>query len=77
MGYLLNKAENRMSFAVIKAMSDLDNARAVKQLLDRSEDRITAAVALTDAFHTAALDGATGDFLMSLVSVVPDPFAAE
>lgn len=76
-GLLAEQVRYWRELAVIKGISDVDNARAAIQLYDGSEAIITATVAQTDAFHATASNDATGDFLMPMVGVVPDPFAAE
>jgi hypothetical protein len=57
-------------------MSDVDDAAAAMELFDGSPASITAATAAIDSAYADALDPENGDFLLPLVGVVDDPFAA-
>ena len=72
--YLANKTDIGAYFAVHKGMSNVDNAALAMALFDGSQDSINAAVARIDAFHDAALNTSTGEFLMPLIGVLDDPF---
>ena len=72
--YLANKTDIGAYFAVHKGMSNVDNAAQAMALFDGSQDSINAAVARIDAFHDAALNASTGEFLMPLIGVLDDPF---
>ncbi|NRB02118.1 MAG: DUF4214 domain-containing protein, partial [Rhodobacteraceae bacterium] len=73
--FLSDKTDIGAYFAVIKGMSDTANAAAAMALFDGSTSSRSAAVTAIDGYFTAALDGATGEFLMPLVGVLDDPFA--
>ena len=73
--YLGNKTDVGAYFSVIKGMSDVENARAVMELYDGSQSSIEASVAAIDADFAAAESAGSGEFLLSLVGVVDDPFA--
>lgn len=73
--YLATKADLGAYFAVIKGMSDVDNAVDVMMRYDGSQAGVDAAIAATDSFYADALDAANGEFLMPLVGVLDDPFA--
>ena len=74
--YLADKSDIGTYFAVTKGMSDTDDARQAMALFDGSQSSIEAAVSATDGHYAAALDANSGDFLMPLVGVLDDPFAA-
>lgn len=74
--YLENKTDIGAYFAVHKGMSDVANASAVMAIFNGSQSSITAAVAATDGHFADALNAANGEFLMPLVGVLDDPFAA-
>lgn len=73
--YLATKSDIGAYFAVIKGMSDLDDASASMALFDGSTGSTTTTIAAIDNHYSEALDPDTGDFLMSLVGVIDDPFA--
>lgn len=73
--FLANKTDIGAYFAVHKGMSDVDNASEVMALFNGSAESITAAVARADAFHTAALNPNSGEFLMTVIGVLDDPFS--
>ncbi len=72
--FLANKTDIGAYFAVHKGMSDPDHASEAMGLFDGSAGSITNAVARIDAFHDAALNANTGEFLMPLIGVLDDPF---
>jgi len=74
--YLSDKTDIGIYFAVTKGMSDVGDADAAMQLFDGSPGSVDAAAAAIDGFHDAALDPEAGEFLLTLVGVVDDPFAA-
>jgi Ca2+-binding RTX toxin-like protein len=73
--YLANKTDIGAYFAVIKGMSDTDDASAAMAFFDGSESSISSAVTAIDGFYADALDPVDGGFLMPLVGVLDDPFA--
>ena len=73
--YLSNKGDLGTYFSAIKGMSDVENARAAMSLFDGSADSITEAKAAIDGYFADALDAQNGEFLISVVGVVDDPFA--
>ena len=73
--YLETKTDIGAYFAVLKGMSDVENARTAMGLFDGTDDSLDDVVAAIDGFHAAALDAETGEFLMTLVGVLDDPFA--
>jgi hypothetical protein len=74
--YLSDKTDIGAYFAVHKGMSDVTNASVAMAQFDGTEASITAAVSTIDGFHNAALNPTSGEFLMPLVGVLDDPFAA-
>ncbi len=73
--YLANKIDVGIYFAVIKGMSDVQNATDVmREFGSGSQDDIEDAVFATDEFYAQALDAVDGEFLMPLVGVLQDPF---
>ena len=73
--YLSNATDIGVHFAVINGMSDTANADAVMDLLTRSAESVSAAVAQSDQFLAEAQAANGGEFLMPLVGVIDDPFA--
>ena len=74
--YLETKTDIGAYFAVIKGMSDVDNAGAAMALYDGSAESVTTTVSAIDGFFADALVPSTAEFLMPLVGVIDDPFAA-
>lgn len=74
--YLADKTDIGVYFSAIKGLSDYDDTIAVMDLYDGSQASIDDAVAATDAIHAAALDPNSGEFLIQLVGIIDDPFAA-
>ena len=74
--YLATKSDLGASFAVIKGMSDIADATATMALFDGTDVGRDATLAAIEGHHADALDPITGDFLMPLVGVIDDPFAA-
>lgn len=71
--YLEDRIDIGTYFAVIKGMSDVDDASEVMTLLDERENNTTDALAAIDTSYANASDPETGEFLMPLVGVVDDP----
>lgn len=74
--YLSRKADIGAYYAVIKGLSNTDNAQTALALYDGSEQSAIAAKNAIDGYHTAALDAESGELLINLVGVMDDPFAA-
>ena len=72
--YLANKTDLGTYFSAIKGMSDVDNARAVMSVYDGSPESIEDARDLIDDFYNAANVAQDGEFLLSVVGVIDDPF---
>jgi Ca2+-binding RTX toxin-like protein len=72
--YLSDKGDLGTYFSAIKGMSDVDNARAAMSLFDGSAASVTAAKDAIDAFYADAVGAVDGEFLISVVGVVDDPF---
>ena len=75
--YLANKTDIGAYFAVHRGMSNLENASNALTIFDGSQTSIDDAVTAIDGFHTAALDGTTGEFLMPLVGILENPFGVD
>lgn len=74
--YLSEKTDIGTYFAVIRGLSDLDEADAVMQLFERGDQgSIAEALLAADAAYSDALAADGGDFLIQLVGIVDDPFA--
>ena len=73
--YLADKADIGTYFAAIRGMSNIDNAQAVMQLFNGSEDSLQASVAQIDAFYEDAFRSEGGEFLFQLVGILDNPFA--
>ena len=74
--FLNDKTDIGAYFAVHKGMSDVDNASAALELFDGSEASIDAAVTAIDGYYADALDPADGEFLLQVVGVLDEQFAA-
>ena len=74
--YLSVKTDIGSYYSVIKGMSDVADAAAAMALFDGSASGISAAVSMIDQLYTEALDPTDGAFLMPLLGVLDDPFAA-
>lgn len=74
--FLSDKVDIGTYYAVNKGMSDVANASAAMELFTGSDGSLQDAVAAIDTFYSAALDADSGAFLMTLVGVLDDPFAA-
>ena len=72
--YLANKADLGAYFAVIKGMSDIEDAKDAMAVFDGSPTSLTATVAAIDNHYADAIDPTSGDFLMPLIGVIADPF---
>ncbi|MEI4263447.1 DUF4214 domain-containing protein [Roseovarius sp. D0-M9] len=73
--YLDTKVDLGAYFAVHKGMSDTGNAAAALALFDGTQAGTDAAVAAINGYHADAQDPANGEFFMSVVGVLDDPFA--
>ncbi|NNE51814.1 MAG: DUF4214 domain-containing protein [Sulfitobacter sp.] len=73
--YLATKADIGAYFAVIRGMSEVEDAKAVMSLFDGSAASTDAAIDTADTLYREALDPVNGDFLFPLVGVLDDPFA--
>jgi hypothetical protein len=74
--YLSQKTDIGIYYSVVKGMSDVDDARDIMSGYDGSAASIQTARAEIDAAYAEALDDSSGEFLLSLVGVVDDPFLA-
>ncbi|UWR10000.1 DUF4214 domain-containing protein [Sulfitobacter mediterraneus] len=74
--YLEVKTDIGAYFAVHKGMSDVQEAAAAMALFDGTAAGIEASTDAIEAFFADALDAENGDFLMPLIGVLDDPFAA-
>jgi hypothetical protein len=74
--YLDNKVDVGAYFAVHKGMSDAANAKAAMELYDGTESSIDQAVTAIDDYYQGALDPESGEFLVQVVGVLDNPFAA-
>mgnify|MGYP006272164915 FL=1 len=74
--YLADKTDIGVYFAVTKGMSDVDAAAAAMELFDGSPASLSAAKDAIDSVYADAIDPENGAFLLQLVGVVDDPFAA-
>lgn len=75
--YLAEKTDIGTYFAVTRGMSDVADASAVMQLFVRGQEgAIQDAVSAIDQAYADAVSADSGDFLIQLVGVVDDPFAA-
>jgi len=70
--YLEDRIDIGTYFAVIKGMSDVDDASEVMTLFDGTEDTATDALAAIDTSYADASDPETGEFLMPLVGVLDE-----
>ncbi|MBL4766779.1 MAG: tandem-95 repeat protein, partial [Rhodobacteraceae bacterium] len=73
--YLETKVDIGAYFAVLKGMSEVNNARAVMELYDGSAQSVQNTVAEIDSIFAEALDAENGEFLMQLIGVIDDPFS--
>jgi Ca2+-binding RTX toxin-like protein len=74
--FLSTLADLGTHFALIRGMSDLSDAASVAELFNGTAESRDAALAAIEGHHADALDPTSGDFLISLVGVIDDPFAA-
>lgn len=75
--YLSNKTDVGLYFATTNGLSDVADATTAMQIFDDGDpDDIAAAIAAIDGFYADALGATDGEFLIQLVGVVDDPFAA-
>ncbi len=73
--YLSEKTDIGTYFAVIRGLSDVNDADAVMQLFQRDDQgSIAEALLAADAAYSDALAADGGDFLIQLVGIVPDPY---
>lgn len=74
--YLSEKTDIGTYFAIIRGLSDLNDADAVMQLFQRGDQgSIAEALSAADAAYSDALAADGGDLLIQLVGIVPDPYA--
>jgi Ca2+-binding RTX toxin-like protein len=73
--YLETKTDIGAYFAVLKGMSEVNNAKTAMGLYDGSAQSVADTLFAIDAYFENALDPNTGEFLMQLVGVIDDPFA--
>jgi hypothetical protein len=72
--YLSDKTDLGTYFSLILGMSNVENARETMGYFDGTAEGLYAAKhAMIDA-HADAMDAGSGEFLLSLVGVVDDPF---
>ena len=71
--YLDSKVDVGAYFSVHKGMSDVENAKTVMEVFE--EYGVNESVQAIDSFYQDASDPNTGEFLMSLVGVLDDPFS--
>ncbi|MEW9918255.1 DUF4214 domain-containing protein [Marimonas sp. MJW-29] len=74
--YLSSKTDIGAYFAVIRGMSNVDNARGAMGGFDGSAGSINSVVQAIDGYFASAQAATGGEFLMPLVGVLDDPFAA-
>lgn len=74
--YLSTKTDIGTYFAVTRGMSNVDNARQAMGAFDGSANSLTTAIQAIDGYFATAQEATGGEFLMPLVGVVDDPFAA-
>ncbi|MBM1634583.1 DUF4214 domain-containing protein [Sulfitobacter mediterraneus] len=75
--YLSTKTDIGTYYAVIKGLSDVNDAAAAMQLFVRGNDSsVDAAVAAIDADYAQAVTADSGTLILQLVGVVDDPFLA-
>ena len=75
--YLSNKTDVGLYFATSNGLSNVDAATTAMQVFgDGDPDDIAAAITAIDGFYADALDADSGEFLIQLVGVADDPFAA-
>lgn len=74
--YITAKGQLGSYFSVIKGMSNVDNAKTAMALYDRTDAGLTAAKNAIDGYYASAQDANNGEFLISLVGVLDDPFMA-
>ena len=72
--YLEDTSNLGLYFAAQRGMSDVNNAAAVFDLFDGSDESLMASKAAVDAFYTAALDAENGEFLVQVTGFLDDPF---
>lgn len=73
--YITGKAKIGTYFSVTKGMSDVNNAKAAMSLYDGSDAGLAAAKNAVDGFYSSVSNANGGEFLISLVGVLDDPFA--
>lgn len=74
-GYLASKADLGIYFSVIKGMSDVADATKVMEVFGNQATSDTgAAITEADGHFEDATEQGSGDFLVTLVGVVDDPF---
>lgn len=74
LAYLGEKTDLGLHFAAIKGMNHLETARSLMQMHDGSAEGMLEAQDMMEEAWQAMQDPDAGDFLVSLVGVVEDPF---
>lgn len=72
--YITAKGEIGSYFSVIKGMSNVDDAKSAMALYDGTSAGTTAAKSTIDGYYASAQDATSGEFLISLICVLDDPF---
>ncbi|SHH94665.1 DUF4214 domain-containing protein [Marivita hallyeonensis] len=72
--YLANKVMLGGHFAVMRGMSDVEDARAVMHGFDGTDASLDAGIAQSDMVYQSILDGSESGFLMQVVGISPDVF---
>ncbi|MEM9249364.1 MAG: DUF4214 domain-containing protein [Pseudomonadota bacterium] len=73
---ITDKADIGLYYAVTRGMSDVEDAADAMELYDGSDASKLAARDAIDGYYADALSADDGAFLLSLVGVADDPFAA-
>ena len=72
--FLANKTDIGTFFAVIRGMSDVEEAAQVMSFFDGTEASIGLAVAAAEGHFQEASSAENGDFLMPIIGVLDNPF---
>ncbi len=75
--FLSDKTDLGTYLAVIRGMSDVENAATALADFDGSEASFDAAVSTIDGFYQAALDPNAGEFLLQLDDVFENPISSQ
>lgn len=71
---LVDKVDLGLSYAAIKGLNDQAAARTVVEAYDGTSESMLAARAFMEEAYESAQEAEAGDFLVSLVGIVEDPF---